>query len=89
MSATMTLEVEDFTGQLKRRAKNVRRDDQVGDLVTNLAQKLHLPDIDAGGRPVRYGARTSRGDVLNYTDRVGDVLEEGEIITLTKNVTAG
>jgi hypothetical protein len=89
MSATMTLEVEDFTGQIKRRAKNVHSEEQVGDLVTNLAQQLHLPDIDAGGRPVRYGARTSRGDTLNFTDRVGDVLEEGDVITLTKNVTAG
>ena len=89
MSATMTLEVEDFTGQVKRRAKGVHSDEQVGDLVNNLSQQLHLPDIDASGRPVRYGARTSRGDVLNFTDRVGDVLEEGDVITLTKNVTAG
>ena len=89
MSATMTLEVEDFTGQVRRRARNIHSDEHVGDLVNNLTEQLHLPDIDASGRPVRYGARTSRGDVLNFTDRVGDVLEEGEVITLTKNVTAG
>jgi hypothetical protein len=89
MSATMTLEIEDFTGQVTRRATGVDSDEQVGDLVINLAQELHLPDIDASGRPVQYGARSSRGDVLNFTDRVGDVLEEGDTITLTKSVTAG
>jgi hypothetical protein len=89
MNGALTLEVEDFTGQIRRRAKNVHRDEQVGDFVTNVVQQLHLPDIDASGRPVRYGARTHRGDALNYTDRVGDVLEEGDVITLTKNVTAG
>jgi hypothetical protein len=85
----MTLEVEDFTGQVRRRARNIPSDEPVGDLVNNLREELHLPDIDASGRPVRYGATTSRGDVLNFTDRVGDVLEEGEVITLTKSVTAG
>ena len=59
------------------------------DTISAMVLDVHLPDIDASGRPVRYGARTSRGDVLNFTDRVGDVLEEGDVITLTKNVTAG
>jgi hypothetical protein len=89
MSATMTLEIEDFTGQKTRRASGVNGDEQIGDLVNNLAHEMQLPDIDASGRPVQYGALTSRGDVLNFTDRVGDVLEEGDTITLTKSVTAG
>ena len=88
-TATMSLTVEDFTGQVTRRAKNVSRDGQVGELVSSLTQQLHLPEIDASGRPVRYGARSSRGEVLNYSDRIGDVLEEEDVITLTKSVTAG
>lgn len=88
-TATMSLTVEDFTGQVTRRAKNVSRDGQVGELVSSLAQQLHLPEIDASGRPVRYGARSGRGEVLNYSDRIGDVLEEDDVITLTKSVTAG
>lgn len=87
--STLTLELEDFTGQIKRRARNIDADMTVGDLVAGAAQQLHLPDIDASGRSVLYGARTSHGDTLNLTDRVGDVLKESEVVTLTKSVTAG
>ena len=40
------------------------------------------------GRPVTYAAR-ARGASLNESDRIGDVLEENETVTLTQNVTAG
>lgn len=87
MSA-LTLELEDFTGQIKRRARNIHPDMTVGDLVAGAAQQLHLPDIDASGRSVLYGA-TSQGESLNLTDRVGDVLTDNDVVTLTKSVTAG
>ena len=34
-------------------------------------------------------AMDMRGVSLNEGDRVGDVLEENEVVTLTQNVTAG
>ncbi|MBX7168100.1 MAG: hypothetical protein K1X74_17325 [Pirellulales bacterium] len=89
MTATMELEVEDFTGQVRHRASNVPRDARVGDLIARLSSTLHLPEIDAQNRPVIYGARTSRGEVLNASDVVGDVLQENETVTLVKSVTAG
>lgn len=89
VSSTMNLEVEDFTGQVRRRAKGIPRDASVADVISSLSQELHLPDIDSQGQPILYGAVTSSGDVLNASDRVGDVLEEEEVITLTKSVTAG
>ena len=89
MSATLSFEVEDFTGQVRRRVRDVPRDITVGELVTGYTRQMHLPEVDAAGRPVLYGARSSRGESLNSTDQLGDVLENEEVVTLTKSVTAG
>ena len=88
-SNTMTLEVEDFTGQVRRRASAIPRTASVNDLVESIQGEMQLPDQDAQGRPIQYGALTSRGEMLNATDQLGDVLEDEEVVTLTKSVTAG
>jgi len=88
-TATMPIEVEDLTGQIRRRAPAVPREARIGDLVNRLAQSLHLPEVDASGRPVLYGMRNSRGEVLNQSDVVEDVITENETVTITKSVTAG
>ena len=87
--SVMTLQVEDFVGQRRRRAAGIPRDSSVADVIDNLSEQLDLPDQDAQGRPILYGAQTADGDVLNASDRVGDVLEDDQTITLTKSVTAG
>ena len=89
MSAPMTFEIEDFTGSVRRRARDVPSDVTVGDLVAGYTRQLKLPEVDAQGRPVLYGARTSAGETLNSSDRLGDVLVDDEVVTLTKSVTAG
>jgi hypothetical protein len=48
--------------------------------------RLRLPGNDSQGRPITYAAR---GASLNESDRVGDGLEENEVITSIQNVTAG
>ena len=88
-NGTMTLEVEDFTGQVRRRAPGIPRTATVSDLVESIRSELSLPDQDASGRAIQYAAITSRGEMLNSTDEVGLVLEEEEVVTLTKSVTAG
>jgi hypothetical protein len=88
-TATMNFLVEDFTGQVRRRASKVPCDATIAEVMASLSQELALPDMDTQGRPIIYGARSSRGEVLNGSDRLGDVLEEDEVVTLTKNVTAG
>jgi hypothetical protein len=88
-SNTMTLEVEDFTGQVQRRASGIPRTATVSDLVESIRREMQLPDQDAQGRPIQYGALTSRGEMLNATDQLGDVLDDQELVTLTKSVTAG
>ncbi len=89
MSATLTFEIEDFTGSVRRRARQVPSDVTVGELVDGYTKQLKLPEVDAHGRPVLYGARTSNGETLNSSDRVGDVVVDDQVVTLTKSVTAG
>jgi hypothetical protein len=86
--ATMSLMVEDFTGQVRHKASGVPRDATLGELIESVAARLRLPANDSQGRPVTYAAR-ARGVSLSEGDRVGDVLEENEVVTLTQNVTAG
>jgi len=88
MSALLELEIEDFTGQIRHRAQ-ADGDMPVSEFLFSAQESLQLPDVDASGRPVIYGARSSRGEALNPSDRLGDVIEPGEVVTLTKNVTAG
>lgn len=88
MAETMTLFVEDFTGQVRHRASGVPRDATLGELITSVTNRLRLPANDTQGRPVTYAAR-ARGASLAEGERVGDVLEENEVVTLTQNVTAG
>lgn len=85
---TMSLVVEDFTGQVRHRASGIPRDATLGEVLAGVADRLRLPANDAQGRPVTYAAR-SKGASLNESDRVGDVLEDNEVVTLTQNVTAG
>lgn len=85
---TISLTVEDFTGQVRRRARGIPKDATVGDLVGGLLQEMRLPENDSQGRPLTYSAR-SRGESLVESDRIGDVLQENDVVTLTQNVTAG
>ena len=85
----LAINVEDMTGNLKRRAAGIPRDHSIEELVGSLSHALGLPDQDSSGRPILYGLRTSDGDPLNPTDRIGDVLQQDDTVTLTKSVTAG
>jgi len=85
---TMTLVVEDFTGQMRHRASGVPLDATLGEVISSVTNRLRLPANDSQGRPVTYAARAN-GVSLNEGDRVGDVLTENDVVTLTQNVTAG
>jgi len=86
--ATMSLVVEDFTGQVRHKASGIPRDATLGELIDSVANRLRLPANDSQGRPVTYAAR-AHGASLNESDRIGDVLVDNEVVTLTQNVTAG
>jgi hypothetical protein len=87
-TGTISVKVEDFTGQNTRRARGIPTDATVGDLIASLTREMRLPANDSQGRPLTYAARAN-GDSLVESDRVGDVLREDDVVTLTQNVTAG
>jgi hypothetical protein len=87
-NGTIDVTVEDFTGQIRRRVRGLPRDATVGDLIGTLTSELRLPANDSQGRPVTYAAR-ARGESLADSDRIGDVLQNEDVVTLTQNVTAG
>jgi hypothetical protein len=87
-AGTISVTVEDFTGQVRRKARGIPTDATVGDLVGSLMHELRLPANDSQGRSLTYSAR-ARGESLAENDRVGDVLVEDDVVTLTQNVTAG
>jgi hypothetical protein len=89
MSATLSFYVEDITGQVRRRASNVPRNATWDAVIRGAEREMGLADVDVSGRPVQYGARTSRGETVNGSDEIGDSIEENEIVTITKSVTAG
>jgi hypothetical protein len=86
--ATLSLKVEDSTGQIRRRARGIPAEATVGEFMNSLVRELRLPVNDSQGRPLSYSARAN-GDSLLESDRVGDVLREEDTVTLTQNVTAG
>jgi hypothetical protein len=86
--ATMTLRVEDSTGQVRRRARGIPREATVGDFMSGVVRELRLPVNDSEGRPLSYAARAN-GESLLESDHIGDVLKEEDTVTLTQNVTAG
>ncbi len=85
----IAINVEDMTGNLKRRAAGIPRDASIDELIASLSRAMGMPEMDAQGHPILYGLRTSNGDPLNPTDRVGEVLQPDDLVTLTKSVTAG
>lgn len=88
MAGTLDLRVEDSTGQIRRRARGIPAEATVGDFMSSLVRELRLPANDSQGRPLTYAARANGASLLE-SDRVGDVLQEEDTVTLTQNVTAG
>ena len=85
----IAINVEEMSGNITRRAAGIPRGATIGELVESLSVAMGLPEQDAQGRPVLYGAQTIDGDVLNPSDRVGDVLHQNDTIVFSKSVTAG
>ncbi|HWG47331.1 MAG TPA: hypothetical protein VN688_31500 [Gemmataceae bacterium] len=88
MTGTISLKVKDPTEQQEYLARNIPIDAEIGEVLAGLTRELNLPANDLSGRPCSYGVR-ARGESLPESDRIGNVLCEGDTITLMQNVTAG
>jgi len=89
-ATTLGLQVSDVSGQKLVRASAVPLNSTIGELVDALLAKMGLARIDAQGRPLHYDARLEReARSLGGSETVGEVLREGDELTLTPNIDAG
>ena len=94
MSSTTSTGIEvtasDVSQQKIVTVDGVPRDSTVGDLVQSLLDELKQPRNDSTGRSVTYRAMLRReGRHLRSDERVGEVLEPGDYLTLHPSVDAG
>ncbi len=80
----------DISRQKRIRAKKVRWESTMADLVQDLLPRLHLPAQDADGRPLNYHARLDReGRHVHSSEVVGQALRQADEITIQPDVVAG
>lgn len=86
----VSLSVGDVTGQKIFVVANAPSDGTVGELIQDMLGKMSLPQTDSGGHPLQYHARLEReGRHVHASERIGDVLEMGDHLTLQPNIDAG
>ncbi len=82
--------VSDVTGQRSTRVRGISKDKKIADLVQELLSKLGLATRDRAGNPLAYHARLDHERRrLHGGERVGDVLEDDNEITLLPRIDAG
>jgi hypothetical protein len=88
--AELELEICDVSGQKVFSVANAPVANTVGELIREVLGHMNLAKEDAGGAPLTYQARLERTGVnLHAAERIGDVLERGDRLTLQPNVDAG
>jgi hypothetical protein len=86
----LALEVCDATRQKSATVTDVPPEVTVEELVNGLLDELNLPHNNQGGGSLSYMALLEReARQLNPSDRVGDVLQDNDQITLSPDVIAG
>ncbi len=84
------LEISDVSGQKVFSVANAPAANTVGELIQEMLGKMNLPRNDASGAPLSYQARLEReGRHLHASERIGDVLQNSDRLTLQPNIDAG
>ena len=88
--AGIDLRVSDASGQRNFTIRGFSAAAKVHDLIKVLIPKMGLNTQDANGRPLDYQAFSRTESVhLRGSDRVGDVLQQDEEISLLPDIQAG
>jgi len=89
--AELELEISDVSGQKVFSVANAPVANTVGELIQEMLGKMNLPRNDSSGAPLTYQARLERdgGRHLHASERIGDVLENKDRLTLQPNIDAG
>ena len=83
-------EVSDVSGQKVVTVSHVPSDATVNEVVQEVIVKMRLPANDAEGRQFVYHMRHDReGRHLLGSEKIADVVQEGDRVVLQPNVDAG
>jgi hypothetical protein len=96
MSTTMIaprgldIQASDASRQKQARALGVPLDSTIGEVVRGLIARMRLPRNDQEGAAIHYQPLLEReGRHLQWSELVGDVLENDDRIVLQPNIDAG
>ena len=86
----LDIDAFDASGQRKFTIRDFSRTARIGDLIKSLIPQMGLNSNDSSGRPLDYQAFSKRSSAhLRAVDTVGDVLEQGDSISLLPDIQAG
>ena len=86
----ISVQVSDVSGQKLRSVSGIPNDATVGELTQTLLSQMNLPRNDGEGRPLTYHTLNEReGRHLHASERVGEVVHEGDTLVLEPNIDAG
>jgi len=90
MSSGLNLTASDATGQQKFSINNFSTSARVSDLLKAVLARMGLASTDEDGRAVAYQAfNRTDGCHLRGDEKVGDVLREGDELSILPDVQAG
>ncbi len=88
-SDTLTLHVQDMSGQREFVARGVSREATWGETMNSIVATMSLPRNTPSGETVWSGRLEREGRHLHTSEIVGDSLETGDRIVLQPEVNAG
>ena len=89
-AATLDLFARDASGASRVKASGVDSGSTVGQFVRTMLAQMGLVEKDPAGRPLLYRARNERtGEVLNGSQKLGDVVEAGDEVVVAPRINAG
>ena len=84
------LTAADVSGQNTFTLRRAGRGQTVSELLERVVPGMRLPTRDGDGNEILYQARVDRlGRHLHATERIGDVLEEQDRLTIQPDIQAG
>jgi len=88
-SDTLTLHVQDMSGQREYVARDVPSDALWSEAMSSIVAKMSLPKNSPSGDSVWTGRLEREGRHLHGSEVVGDALQTGDHIVLQPEVNAG
>ncbi len=86
---TITLRVQDMSGQREFMARGVPKDASWGEIMPSILDNMSLPKNNPTGPNVWLGHLEREGRHIHTSEIVGDSLQDGDKVVLQPEVNAG